>query len=693
MDHNETSIDIGETQIKLSTNKVARQANGSVMLTCGDTVIMTTACMAKSNSDLDFFPLTVHYQEKFSSAGKTLGGFIKREGRPTEKETLTSRMIDRPIRPLFPEGYNRETQVLSYVLSYDKNHQPEAHAITGASAALAVSDIPLPHTLAGVRVGRIDGAFILNPNLEQQEQSDLDLLIAGTESAILMIEGYCDFLTEEEVIDAINFGHEPIKKICKAIDEWAQVVGKEKIAVVKNPHIEMWKEKILSTHESKIYENLFIQDKKERELALEQHLVAMEEEFVVNKESEEAPYLSAGYKKARAHILRQAVLKEKKRVDGRALSDVRAISVEAPFLPSPHGSALFTRGETQSIAVCTLGSDTMGQRYETLDGDARRSFYLQYSFPPFSVGEVGRVATPGRREIGHGKLAEKSLQSVLPKAEEFPYVIRLESNITESNGSSSMASVCGGCLAMMDCGVPIKRPIAGIAMGLVLEGKEFGILSDILGLEDALGDMDFKITGDDRGITAFQMDIKVEGITPQIMLSALLQAKEGRAHILSEMKKALPEYRKNLSSKAPRMHKLKIKPSKIGALIGPGGKMIKSIIEETGVEIDISDDGIVSFLSSSEEDLSKALAKVEDVVAEVEVGKIYNGEITSIKDFGAFIKLPGNCEGLLHISQISHERVEKVEDVLKQHQKLDVKVIDINDRNQIKLSRKALIAK
>lgn len=693
MDQNEISIEIGSTLIKLSTNKVARQANGSVMLSCGDTVLLSTACMAKNDSDTDFFPLTVHYQEKFSSAGKTLGGFIKREGRPSEKETLTSRMIDRPIRPLFPEGFNRETQILSYVLSYDREHQPEALAIVGASAALAVSDIPFSHTLAGVRVGRIDGEFVLNPNLEQQEKSDLDLLLAGTENAILMIEGYCDFLTEEEVIDAINFGHEPIKKICQAIDDWAKVVGKEKIAVQENPHIAMWKDKILSSFNDDIYTSLFIKDKKEREKSLEQLSEKISTELLTDPESEEAPFFSPGYKKARAHILRQAILKEKKRVDGRSLTDVRKISVEAPFLPSPHGSALFTRGETQSIAVCTLGSDTMGQRYETLEGDAKHSFYLQYSFPPYSVGEVGRIASAGRREIGHGKLAEKSLKSVLPAADDFPYVIRLESNITESNGSSSMASVCGGCLAMMDCGVPIKRPISGIAMGLVLEGKEFGILSDILGLEDALGDMDFKITGDDKGITAFQMDIKVEGITSEIMLSALLQAKEGRTHILEEMKKSLPEHRKNLSSNAPRMHKLKIKPSKIGALIGPGGKMIKSIIEETGVEIDISDEGIVSFLSNSEEDLNKALSKVEDVVAEVEVGKTYHGEITSIKEFGAFIKLPGNCEGLLHISQISHDRVEKVEDVLKPKQKLDVKVIDINDRNQIKLSRKALIKK
>lgn len=696
MDKNRLNFTIAGKDLSFETGKIARQANGAVFIRSGDTMVFASACMGKEASkDASFFPLRVDYQEKFSSAGKTLGGFIKREGRPTEKETLTSRLIDRPIRPLFPDGYFNEVQILTYVYSYDSNHPPEPLAICATSAALLISDIPFDKPVGAVRVGMIDGEFIINPTVEEQEKSVLDLLLAGTKDAILMIEGYCDFLTEEQVIEAIEEGHKAIKEICNHLLDWANMVGKDK----EEPVLNLPPEAMLTEIEALIKDRLsaayLIADKKEREEklgTLEREI--LEKYLPANGESEfNETQVKLGFKKISAKILRQKVLAEKKRVDNRTPDSIRHIDVETTLLPRAHGSALFTRGETQAIAVCTLGGESMGQRFEDLEGDGLRKFYLQYSFPPYSVGEVGRAGPPGRREVGHGKLAERALQAILPSSDSFPYTIRLESNITESNGSSSMASVCGGCIAMMDAGVPINRPVSGIAMGLILEGDQYLILSDILGLEDALGDMDFKITGDGEGITAFQMDIKVEGITPTIMKAALAQAKQGRIHILNKMLEKCPSSRQNLSPYAPRIESITIKPSKIATVIGPGGKMIRSIIDETGAEIDINDEGIINISSNNADSLEAAKKIILDLTAEVEIGKTYEGPITSIQPFGAFIKLPGMKDGLCHISEFDHKRIEKMEDVCKEGDVLKVKVLDINDRGQIKLSRKALIKK
>lgn len=694
MNKNKLDLSVGGKAVTIETGKIARQAGGAVMLRSGDTILLATACSSKEAlPDIDFFPLRVDYQEKFSSAGKTLGGFIKREGKPSEKETLVSRLIDRPIRPLFPDGYFNDVQILVYVLSYDADHPPEALAITAASAALVISDIPFVKALAGVRVGMIEDRFIVNPTLEEQGKSKLDLLLAGTEDAILMIEGYCDFLTEDQVLEAIEEGHKHIREICQKLSDWQNIVGKEKAT----PKLKIPPAKLLSDLEALVGDKLRVAfttaEKKKREEQQALVDLAVAERFKGEGSEYSSLEVKLAMKSVSSKILRHQILKTKKRSDGRSAEDIRPISIEMEILPRAHGSALFTRGETQAIAVCTLGGESMGQRFEDLNGDGLRKFYLQYSFPPFSVGEVGRGGAPGRREIGHGKLAERALAAVVPMdVEKFPYTIRLESNITESNGSSSMASVCGGTLALMDAGVPIRRPVAGIAMGLILEENNFLILSDILGLEDALGDMDFKITGDAHGITAFQMDIKVEGITHNIMRVALNQAKNGRIHILNKMLEACPKVKGHLSRYAPRIETMVIKPSKIATVIGPGGKMIRSIIEETGVEIDINDEGIINFSSTSAEQMKKAKDIVFNLTTEVEIGKVYKGAVASIQPYGVFVKLPGAKDGLCHISEISHERVARVEDVLKEGQEIEVKVLDINDRGQIKLSRKAALA-
>ncbi|MCH9620631.1 MAG: Polyribonucleotide nucleotidyltransferase [Chlamydiia bacterium] len=695
MEEKTTSVQIQGKEIIFKTGKIARQANGAIILQCGDTIILASACGNKTaNPDCDFLPMRVDYQEKFSSAGKTLGGFIKREGRPTESQTLVCRLIDRPIRPMFPAGYFNEVQLLTYVLSYDENHPPEPLAITAASAALVMSDIPFPKPLAGVRVAMIDGEFIINPSVAQMKESKLDLILAGTEDAILMIEGFCDFLTEEQVIEAIDAGHEAIKEICVKLSDWANVDGKEKFEAELTVPPQAVAEELEKTYTSQLETVFEIKEKAEREIAQK----AIEDEIKAKYSEGDEPQctpleMKITTKKLFAKVLRNKILREKKRSDGRNPNEIRPIAIETNLLPRTHGDALFTRGETQAIAVCTLGGDSMGQRYETLEGDFTHRFYLQYSFPPFSVGECGRVGPPGRREVGHGKLAERALSAIMPDEETFPYTIRLESNITESNGSSSMASVCGGCLAMMDAGVPVKTSVSGIAMGLILEGDKYMILSDILGLEDFLGDMDFKITGDRNGITAFQMDIKIEGINKDIMKAALIQAKEGRIHILDQMDKALPSSREELSDLVPRIESIQVKQSKIGTIVGPGGKMIRSIIEETGCEVDINDDGVVKIISSDGPSLKKAKDIILNLVAELEIGKTYNGTVASIVDFGAFITLPGNKDGLCHISEIAHERVSNVEDHLKKGDVVEVKVLDINPHGKIKLSRKVLMPK
>lgn len=687
------SVSVGGKTITFETGKIARQAGGAVMITCGETMLLNTVCAAsKAAEEIDFLPLRVDYQEKFSSSGKTLGGFIKREGRPTEKEILVSRLIDRPIRPMFEEGYYNEVQLLSYVLSYDGVNSPEPLAICGASAALVISEVPLVKPIAGVRVGLLGDRFVINPSIEEQKTSRLDLVIAGTEDAILMIEGYADFLTEEQILSAINEGHEAIKVICQKLSDWQKEIGKAKNRDSLRHIPEEITKEIHSHYGKRLQEALKIKEKMTREDAISAINAEVLAKFFpegVEPKFKKSDVMLA-FKSAQAHYMREAILTDNTRIDGRTCDQIRPINIELGLLPRTHGSALFTRGETQSIAVATLGGETMGLRYEDLDGENARKFYLQYFFPPFSVGEVGRMGTPGRREIGHGKLAERALAATVPSQEHFPYVIRLESNITESNGSSSMASVCGGCLAMMEAGIPVKHPIAGIAMGLILEGDRYAILSDILGAEDALGDMDFKVAGNAHGITAFQLDIKIEGINAHIMQAALAQAKQGRIHILNKMLEACPKAKSELSQYAPRIETMQIKPSKIGIVIGPGGKQIRAIIETTGAQIDINDSGIVSISSTNPDSMAKAKEMIFNLTAEVEIGKVYTGKVVSIVPFGAFVEIFGK-EGLCHISEISHSRIQNVTDVLKEGQTLEVKVLDINDRGQIKLSHKATL--
>ncbi len=688
-----TTAKIGGKEISFETGKVARQANGAVFVRMGDTIVFTSACMTpQASEDIDFLPLRVDYQERFSSAGKTLGGFIKREGRPTEKETLVSRLIDRPIRPMFEEGFYNEVQLLSYVFSYDNANSPEPLAICAASAALVISDIPLVKPIGAVRVGLVNGQFVINPTIEEQKNSKLDLVIAGTEDAVLMIEGFCDFLTEEQVIEAIEQGHAAIKIICDTLANWQKEIGKEKnrASLRKIPEeVYAEVEAIVKPHLSAALRTAL---KQEREAALAEISAKVKESLL--KEDAQAPFTAVNVygalKQIQSNYLRRMVLEENVRNDGRNTTQIRPIDIEQGLLPRAHGSALFTRGETQALAVCTLGGESMAQRYEDLEGEGNNRFYLQYSFPPFSVGEVGRQGAPGRREIGHGKLAERALLAAMPAKEAFPYTIRLESNIMESNGSSSMATVCGCCLAMMDAGIPIKAPIAGIAMGLVLEKDGYAILSDILGIEDALGDMDFKIAGSTQGITAFQMDIKVEGITKEIMFKALAQAKEGLLHILGCMQKSAPAIGK-MSTYAPRIETVKIKPSKIGIVVGPGGKQIRSIIEETKVQIDIADDGTISLSSSNLEGIEKAKAIIYGLTVEAEIGKSYEGKVTSVVQFGAFVEILPNKEGLVHISEFDFVRINNMSDVVKQGDVLHVKVMDIDEKGKIKLSRKALL--
>lgn len=691
-DTKHASVSIAGKTITFKTGKIARQADGAVVLQCGDTMLLSTACSAKSSDEQDFLPLRVDYFEKFSSVGKTLGGFIKREGKLSEQEILTSRLIDRPLRPLFPEGYYNEVQLLVYVLSYDTNHPTDPLAICAASAALAISSIPLTKPIGAVRVGLINDQFVINPSLEEQTKSRLDLILAGTDEAILMIEGYSDFLTEDQLLAAIEEGHAAIKQIISCINDFQALAGKEKNLSDIRTIPEALQEAVFN-HSYKPLSDIFdIAKKGEREEAVEVLKKTMME--TIFPENTVSPYHKkdalSTFKSLSSKILRDKILKTNIRTDGRALDEIRPIDIEIAPLPRAHGSVLFTRGETQALAVCTLGSKNAAQRFETLVEDGYKTFYLQYSFPPFSVGEVGRIGPPGRREIGHGKLAERSLKAVIPSQADFPYTIRLESNITESNGSSSMASVCGGCLAMMTGGVPLKKPIAGIAMGLILEKDQFAILSDILGVEDALGDMDFKVTGDAYGVTAFQLDIKVEGISINIMKAALAQAKQGRIHILNKMLEACPKHSETLSSYAPRIETMQIKPSKIATLIGPGGKQIRAIIDATGVEIDINDDGIVNIASSSSEAMEKAKKIIIELISDVEVGKTYKGKIVSVVPFGIFVAIFSK-EGLCHISELSHSKIDNIQDFFREGDFIDVKVIDINDRGQIKLSHKVLL--
>lgn len=691
--HKSASVTINDRELVFETGKIGRQANGAVIVKLGETLLLTTACMASEPTpNADFIPLRIDYQEKFSSAGKTLGGFIKREGRPTERETLVSRLIDRPLRPLFEEGFTYEVQILSFVFSYDGENIPDVLAICGASAALAISDIPFFKPVGAVRVGMIDNKFIINPTVEQAAASKLDLILAGTADAILMIEGHCDFLTEEQILNAIDEGHHAIQKICDTIATLQKEAGKQKtlkpLFVVPQEAIEAV-EQIAGPH---LAQALAITEKKARGDALGkikndaiQNLVS-----ITDPRFQEAQ-IKAAFKKVEERYMRQMILEKNVRYDGRSPTQIREIDIEQSLLPRAHGSSLFTRGETQALAVATLGGESMGMRYEDLNGDWTAKFYMQYFFPPFSVGEVSRVGAPGRREVGHGKLAERALKAVIPPHIEFPYTIRLESNITESNGSSSMASVCGGCLALMDAGVPVKRPVSGIAMGLILEGERFVILSDILGAEDALGDMDFKVAGDNEGITAFQMDIKIEGITPAIMRAALMQAKEGRIHILNKMLEACPQAKNEMSMYAPRIETIQVNTNKIALIIGPGGKTIRSIIEQTGVQIDINDSGLISIVSNDGAAMQKAKGIINGLVAEIVVGQVYQGKVTSVVPFGVFVEVLPGKEGLCHISELDSDRVSDIYEFIKEGDSIVVKVLEMNNKGQYRLSRRATL--
>ncbi|MEK9531259.1 MAG: polyribonucleotide nucleotidyltransferase [Alphaproteobacteria bacterium] len=676
----------GDTTVVMETGKIARQADGAVLVSMGQTTVLCTAVAAKSaKPGQDFFPLTVNYQEKAFAAGKIPGGFFKREGRPSENETLICRLIDRPIRPLFPKEFKCETQVICTVLSHDMENAPDIVAMIGASAALTISGVPFFGPIGAARVGLIEGDFILNPTITQMETSTLDLVMAGTSEGVLMVESEASELSEKVMLDAVNFGHEQIQTAINAIIELAESAAREPWDLPQEaPEAEAMRN-TLSTLKSEVEQAYAISDKSERQGALS----GIKEKAVELAGTEaDGVLVSSIMKELEANVVRSAILKTGKRIDGRDTKTVRPIVAEVGLLPRTHGSALFTRGETQALAVTTLGTGQDEQIIDSLEGESRSRFMLHYNFPPYSVGEAGRVGSPGRREIGHGKLAWRAIHPVLPEKEEFPYTLRTVSEVTESNGSSSMATVCGTSLSMMDAGVPLKRPVAGIAMGLIKEDDSFAVLSDILGDEDHLGDMDFKVAGTQDGITSLQMDIKITSITAKIMEIALDQAKDGRLHILGEMSKALNTARDNLSDSAPKITTLKIPVDKIRDIIGPGGKVIREICEQTGAKIDIEDDGTVSIAASSQESSDAAIGRVKDIVAEPELGEIYTGSVVKTVDFGAFVNFLGPKDGLVHISEMREERVSKTTDVCKEGDSVKVKVIGFDDRGKVKLSMK-----
>ncbi|MBW7898958.1 Polyribonucleotide nucleotidyltransferase [Candidatus Brocadiaceae bacterium B188] len=684
---------IGKEMLIIETGKIAKQANGAAVVRYGDTIVLTTAVSsAEENDEADFFPLTVDYREKTYAAGKFPGGFFKREGRPTSKEILTMRLIDRPIRPLFPETYLREVQIMSMVLSADKENDPDILAMIGASAALSVSCIPFGGPTGSVRVGQVDGEFIVNPTHSELEKSMIDLVVSGTEDAVTMVEASGKEVSEEQMVDAIMFGHAYIKEIVQVQKELLAKCGK-----VKQP-IPLLKldmnllDEIKQKYYTEILEKNQTPGKDSRKRALHEILNQIIQEYCTEKEG--APTrkaIKAIFERLETIIVRDQIVQEKKRPDGRGLKDIRPITCEVGILPRTHGSALFTRGETQAIVVTTLGTTMDEQRVDTLEEEYSKKFMLDYNFPPFCVGEVKPLRGPGRREIGHGALAERALEAVLPPLTTFPYTIRIVSDITESNGSSSMATVCGGTLSMMDAGIPIATQVAGIAMGLVKEDEDVCILSDILGTEDHLGDMDFKVAGTLKGVTALQMDIKISGITEKIMRDALVQAKEGRIYILQELAKVIDKPREEISVYAPKLVHIKINPEKIGMVIGPGGKNIKKIQEETGAKVEIQDDGTVIISSILAESSQKAKIWIERMTEDVQVGKTYMGKVLSLKEYGAFVEIIPGHDGLVHISELSDGYVEKVEDVVKVGQEIKIKVIGIDDQKRVKLSRKAAL--
>ncbi len=687
------SITWGHEKLTLETGKIARQADSSVIATYGETVVMANVVFAKeAKAGQDFFPLTVNYQEKYYAAGKIPGGFFKREARPTEKETLTSRLIDRPIRPLFVEGFKNEVQVTCTVLSHDGENDPDIVSMIAASTALTLSGAPFLGPIGAARVGFVEDSYVLNPSIEDMDnirensKQRLDLVVAGTQDAVMMVESEAYELSEKEMLGAVKFGHDQMQKVIDLIISLAEKTAKEPYNFIPTDNKELIN-KIKSLGEKNISKAFSIADKQERQNSLndtkQNVLDNLSDEDLENEE------LDYCFKKVESEIVRSNILKKGKRIDGRKLDKVRQIESETRFLPRTHGSALFTRGETQAIVVTTLGTGEDEQIIDALHKEGRSKFLLHYNFPPYSVGETGRAAGPGRREIGHGKLAWRALQAVLPKSSDFPYTIRIVSEITESNGSSSMASVCGGSLSMMDAGVPLKSAVAGVAMGLILEGKEYAVLTDILGDEDHLGDMDFKVAGTSEGITSLQMDIKVAGITPEIMEKALEQAKEGRLHILNEMSKSISKPNE-FSKYAPKIESLKIATDKIREVIGSGGKMIREIVEVSGAKVDINDEGIIKIASNDSEKINKAIELIKSIVDEPEVGKIYNGKIVKLMEFGAFVNFFGKKDGLVHVSQISTERVAHPKDFLKEGQEVKVKLIGFDDRGKVRLSMKTV---
>ncbi len=681
-------IEVRGKRLSIETGRIARQADGAVVVQYGDTVILATAVADKGIKEgLDFFPLTIDYQEKTYAAGKIPGGFFKREGRPSEKEILTSRLIDRPIRPLFSEGFYSETQGIVSVLSYGEENISDVLGIIGMSSALMISDIPFNAPVAAVKVGRIGGNLIINPDIKEVEESDLNLVVAGTEHAVVMVEGGGLEISEADLLEAIDFAHKEIKLIVELQEELASKIGKQKRGL--NPPVidDALVEAVRDFALPRMKEAIKIPDKLRRQEAMDMLL----QEMITSlnqAEEDRTRAISQVFYDIEKQLVRRMILEESIRADGRRPDEIRHISCEVSILPRTHGSALFVRGETQSLVVTTLGTADDEQRIDALEGETTKAFMLHYNFPPFSVGEVKPLRSPGRREIGHGALAERALKAVIPQKTDFPYTIRLVSDILESNGSSSMATVCGGTLALMDAGVPIKAPVAGIAMGLVSEGDKTVILTDILGLEDHLGDMDFKVTGTANGITAFQMDIKTGGVSREIMQRALEQARKGRLYILQKMLEVMPMPREGLHPNAPRIYTLRIKTDKIRDVIGTGGKVIRGIIDQTGVKIDIDDTGLINIASSDEVSAQKAIDIIQGIVAEAELGKIYLGKVKRVVDFGAFVEILPGTEGLLHISQISEKRIAKVTDEINEGDEVLVKVIEIDKMGRIRLSRK-----
>jgi polyribonucleotide nucleotidyltransferase len=686
-------MQLGGRPLVFETGRLAKQANAAVMIRYGETAVLCTVTASSEPKDLDFFPLTVNYEERLYAVGKIPGGFIKREGRPSEKAILASRLTDRPIRPLFPEGFRNDVQVLNLVMSVDQDCEPEIAAMIGTSAALSISDVPFNGPIGGVAVGRVDGNFVVNPDIAQQEASDIYLVVSGTKDAIMMVEAEANEVPEEVMLEAIMFGHEEIKKIVAKIEELVAACGKEKMAVKLHAVNEAVNREVRDFAAARLVEAVRIEEKHARQDAIdainEEAYTVFEEKYI------ETPELLKDVKEVLHDIVKEEVRRlithDKVRPDGRGLSEIRPIDCDTSLLPRTHGSGLFTRGQTQALSVCTLGALGDVQILDGIDLEETKRFMHHYNFPPFSVGEARPLRAPGRREIGHGALGERALSKVIPNEVEFPYTIRLVSEVIESNGSTSQASICASTLAMMDAGVPIKAPVAGVAMGLIKDGDHVSILTDIQGMEDHLGDMDFKVAGTPEGVTAIQMDIKIDGIDRAILQEALQQAKEGRMHILGKMAEAIQQPRTSLSQYAPKIITMQINPDKIRDVIGAGGKIINKIIEETGVKIDIEQDGRVFIASANDEMNKKALSIIEGIVREVAVGEIYTGTVKRIEKFGAFVEILPNKDGLVHISQLSTERVAKVEDVVAIGDVITVKVTEIDQQGRINLSRKAVL--